>query len=74
MLFQSKANGKSVCAELAFKLKAHGWKSDRADMIPPASSILHGEPGEASLTVFVKPGATGSNVQVFTEDLSWDEQ
>ena len=72
VVFQSVADVKSVCAELATKLKAQGWKSDGADMIQPSSSILHRSRGEASLTIFVKPGPGGSNVQIFTEGLAWE--
>ncbi|MEO5719209.1 MAG: hypothetical protein ABIR29_11660 [Chthoniobacterales bacterium] len=73
VLFKSKADVKSVCAELAGNLKAQGWTSDGSDMIQPHSSILRRQRGDATLTIFVKPGKTGSEVQMMTEGLSWDE-
>src|SRR6476646_1270452 len=33
--FKSKANVKSVCAELAANLKAQGWSKEGSDLIPP---------------------------------------
>jgi hypothetical protein len=72
--FKSKANVKSVCAELAANLKAQGWTTDGRDMVQPQSSILKRKRGEAELTIFVKPENGGSKVQMFTEGLSWDGQ
>ncbi|HEV2805706.1 MAG TPA: hypothetical protein VGW57_12335 [Chthoniobacterales bacterium] len=74
VLFKSKADVKSVCAELAANLKAQGWTNDGADMIQPQSSILKRKRGAATLTIFVKPAAGGSQVQMFTEGLSWEGQ
>ena len=74
VLFKSKSNVKSVCAELAANLKAQGWTKDGSDLITPASSILKRKRGDASLTIFVKPDNGGSQVQIFTEGLSWDEE
>jgi hypothetical protein len=73
VLFKSKSKVKSVCAELAANLKAQGWANDGADMIQPQSSILKRKRGEATLTIFVKPADGGSQVQMFTEGLSWGE-
>jgi len=72
--FKSKASVKSVCAELAANLKAQGWTKDGSDLITPASSILKRKRGDAALTIFVKPDSGGSQVQIFTEGLSWDEK
>jgi hypothetical protein len=55
LLFKSKANVKSVCAELSANLKAQGWTKDGSDLITPASSILKRKRGDAELTIFVKP-------------------
>ena len=55
LVFKSKSNVKSVCAELAAGLKAQGWKNDGMDMVNPQSSILKRKQGEATLTIFVKP-------------------
>ncbi len=74
LLFKSKANVKSVCAELAANLKAQGWTNNGGDLITPASSILKRKRGDAELTIFVKPENRGSQVQIFTEGLSWDEK
>jgi hypothetical protein len=71
VLFKSKSDVKSVCAELAASLKAQGWTSDGPDMIQPQSSILKRKRGGAELTIFVKPSNGGSQVQMFTEGLSW---
>jgi len=40
LLFKSKANVKSVCAELSANLKTQGWTKEGSDLITPASSIL----------------------------------
>jgi hypothetical protein len=40
-------------------------------MIQPQSSILKRKRGPAELTIFVKPSNGGSQVQMFTEGLTW---
>ncbi len=72
LVFQSKSNVKSVCAELAASLKAQGWENDGMDMVNPTSSILKRKRGEATLTIFVKPDAGGSEVKMMTDGLDWD--
>ncbi len=72
VLFKSKSNVKAVCAELAANLKAQGWEKEDSDLITPASSILKRKRGDAALTIFVKPENGGSQVQIFTEGLSWE--
>ncbi|MFL6500942.1 MAG: hypothetical protein ACJ8LL_09570 [Candidatus Udaeobacter sp.] len=72
--FKSKANVKSVCAELAANLKAQGWTKEGSDLITPASSILKRKRGDAELTIFVKPESGGSKVQMMTEGLAWEEK
>src|SRR6266702_3647371 len=74
VLFKSKANVKSVCAELAANLKVQGWTKNGSDLVTPASSILKRKRGDAELTIFVKPADGGSQVQIFTDGLSWDEE
>jgi hypothetical protein len=74
VLFKSKSDVKKVCAELAAALKAQGWTNDGSDMIQPQSSILKRKRAGAALTIFVKPDTGGSQVQIFTEGLSWDGQ
>lgn len=66
LLFKSKGNVKSVCAELAANLKIQGWTKEGSDLITPASSILKRKRGDAELTIFVKPDNRGSQVQIFT--------
>ena len=72
--FKSKGAVKAVCAELAKGLKAQGWTTEGSDMVNANSSILKRKRGEASLTIFVKPDATGSEVKMMTEGLAWDEK
>ena len=74
VVFKSKSNVKAVCAELTANLKAQGWTNDGSDLITPASSILKRKRGDAALTIFVKPEGGGSQVQIFTEGLVWDEK
>ena len=74
VLFKSKANVKSVCAELSANLKTQGWTKDGSDLVTAASAILKRKRGDAALTIFVKPENGGSQVQIFTEGLSWDEK
>ena len=74
VLFKSKSNTKAVCAELTANLKAQGWTNEGSDLITPASSILKRKRGDAELTIFVKPDGGGSQVQIFTEGLGWDEK
>jgi hypothetical protein len=71
LVFKSKSNVKSVCADLAAGLKAQGWENDGPDMVNPQSSILKRKRGEATLTIFVKPDNGGSEVKMMTEGLSW---
>jgi len=72
--FKSKTNVKSVCAELAANLKAQGWTKEGSDLVTAASSILKRKRGDADLTIFVHPENGGSQVQIITEGLSWDEK
>jgi hypothetical protein len=74
IVFKSKANVKSVCAELSTNLKAQGWTKDGSDLITPASAILKRKHGDATLTIFVHPENGGSDVKMMTEGLSWDEK
>jgi hypothetical protein len=70
VLFKSKANVKSVCAELSANLKAQGWTKDGSDLVTPAAAILKRKRGDAALAIFVKPESGGSEVKMFTEGLS----
>jgi len=72
--FKSKANVKSVSAELSANLKAQGWTKQGSDLITPASAILKRKRGDAELTIFVKPEGGGSEVKMMTEGLAWDKK
>ena len=72
--FKSKTNVKGVCAELSANLKAQGWTKDGSDLITAASAILKRKRGDAELSIFVKPDSGGSQVQIITGGLSWDEK
>jgi hypothetical protein len=72
IVFQSKADVKKVCTELAANLAAQGWTKDGPDMVQPQSSILKRKRGEANLTIFIKPSNGGSEVKMMTEGLSWE--
>jgi hypothetical protein len=72
--FKSKANVKSVCAELTTNLKSQGWTKQGSDLITPGSAILKRKRGDAELTIFVHPENGGSKVQFMTEGLAWDEK
>ena len=58
--FKSKANVKSVSAELSANLKAQGWTKQGSDLVTPASAILKRKRGDAELTIFVKPESGGA--------------
>jgi hypothetical protein len=72
--FKSKANVKSLCAELSANLKAQGWTKQSSDLITPASAILKRKRGDAELTIFVSSENGGSKVKMMTEGLAWDEK
>ena len=72
--FKSKANVKSVCAELSANLKTQGWTKQGSDLVTPASALLKRKRGDAEVTIFVKPEGGGSNVKMMTEGLAWDEK
>src|SRR6266550_3017886 len=74
VFFKSKANVKSVSAELAANLKVQGWTKEGSDLVTPSSSILKRKRGDAELTIFVKPESGGSKVKMLTDGLAWDEE
>src|SRR5882757_2244494 len=74
VFFKSKANVKSVSAELAANLKVQGWTKEGSDLVTPSSSILKRKRGDAELTIFVNPENGGSKVKMLTEGLDWDEE
>jgi hypothetical protein len=72
--FKSKANVKSVSAELSSNLKGQGWTKQGSDLITPASAILKRKRGDAELTIFVNPDNGGCAVKMITKGLAWDEK
>jgi hypothetical protein len=72
--FTSESGRKVVIAELTANLKAQGWTADGVDLFTPASTIMKRKRGDATLTIFVKPYGTGSEVKILTEGLSWEEK
>ena len=72
--FKSKLPVKAACADLSKNLKAQGWNKHDDDLITPASSILNRKKGSATLTIFVKPDGSGSQIKMMTEGLTWDEK
>jgi len=74
VFFKSKANVKSVSAELAANLKVQGWTKEGSDLVTPSSSILKRKRGDAELTIFVNPENGGSKVKMLTDGLDWDEE
>jgi len=74
VFFKSKANAKSVSAELAANLKVQGWTKEGSDLVTPSSSILKRKRGDAELTIFVNPENGGSKVKMLTNGLDWDEE
>jgi len=78
--FKSPSNYQSVAIELVKKLTAQGWKIEDADRvaekrrIPPKSYILDCKRGDATLTIFVKPAETGSQISIHSDGLNWESQ
>lgn len=62
-----------LSADLTTRLAAQGWEKDGSDLIRPQSAIMKRKRGEASLSIFVKPGADGSEVRIFTKGLDWEK-
>jgi len=74
LLFTSPSGRKVVIAELTANLKAQGWTADGIDLFTPESTIMKRKRGDATLTIFVKPYGTGTEVKILTEGLSWEEK
>jgi hypothetical protein len=74
VLFKSKLGRKAVCSELTANLQAQGWTKEGIDLFTPESTILKRKRGNATLTIFVKPYGTSSEVKIFTEGLAWEEK
>lgn len=72
--FKSKSGVKATVTELTANLKAQGWTKEGTDLFTPASTILKRKREGATLTIFVKPYGTSSEVKIFTEGLAWEEK
>ena len=73
MDFKCKGDVKTVAAEFTKSLAAQGWKSEAGELVTANSAILRRSKGEASLTIFIKPAAEGTTVNLHTEGLDWEE-
>lgn len=69
--FSSARPVAEVTKEFSASLKQQGWKDSAGSLVGPKSSILRREQGDAKLTIFVQPAATGSVVKIMTEGLDW---
>ena len=74
VLFKNKSGVKATVTELTANLKAQGWTKEGTDLFTPASTILKRKREGATLTIFVKPYGTSSEVKIFTEGLAWEEK
>ncbi len=73
MDFKCPGDVKTVAAEFTKSLAAQGWKSETGELVTANSAILRRSKGEASLTIFIKPAAGGTAVNLHTEGLDWAE-
>lgn len=71
--FKHKGDVKTVAAELSKLLAAQGWSASGSDLVTPKTASLTRKRGAAELTIFVKPGADGTDVRMFTKGLDWGE-
>jgi hypothetical protein len=71
IVYKSSMNVQALAAFLAKGLAAQGWKTVDDDLVTDISAILVRKRGDAELTVFVKPTAGGSAVQMMTDGLEW---
>ncbi|PYJ08420.1 MAG: hypothetical protein DMF06_12820 [Verrucomicrobia bacterium] len=73
LLFRSKLGVKATVLELSANLKAQGWTKEGIDLSTEASTILKRKREGATLTIFVKPFGTGTEVKIMTEGLAWEK-
>ncbi len=69
---QSPADVVTTANYLAQQLGAQGWTAGR-DLIRPKSAIMKRTKGDATLSIFVRPGDGTTNVQIISKGLSWSE-
>jgi hypothetical protein len=71
--FKCPGDVKTVAAEFSKNLAAQGWKAEAGDLVNANTAILNRKRGEATLTIFIKPAAGGTTVNLHTEGLEWGE-
>jgi hypothetical protein len=69
--YKSRNDVQSLAAFLSKGLAAQGWKTVDDDLVTQISAILTRKRGDAELTIFIKPAASGSVVQMMTDGLDW---
>jgi hypothetical protein len=69
--YTSDRDYKTLAGEIGKQLAAQGWQVDGRDLVG-VSAILKRKRGAATLTIFVKPAGTGSQVNVMTSGLDWE--
>ena len=74
MVFNSPSAVQALAGDLSKKLAAQGWKEDGGDLVTPKSAILRRTRGDATLTIFVKPAAKGSQVTIMSTGLDWADK
>lgn len=71
--FKCPGDVKTVAAEFSKNLAAQGWKAEAGDLVNANTAILNRKRGEATLTIFIKPAAGGTTVNLHTEGLEWGD-
>jgi hypothetical protein len=69
--YTSDRDYKTLAGEIGKQLAAQGWQVDGRDLVG-VSAILKRKRGAATLTIFVKPAGTGTQVNVMTSGLDWE--
>jgi hypothetical protein len=62
----------STAYYLAQQFSLQGWTAGR-DLIRPKSAIMKRTKGDATLSIFVRPAADATSVQIISKGLSWAE-
>ncbi len=69
----SKLPVDAVTKDLSARLKAQGWKVGKGNLQGKKNAILMWEQGDAKLTIFIQPSATGSTVKIMADGLDWSD-
>ncbi len=72
--FKSPSDVKVVTEFLVKQFDAQGWSKEGKDLDGKKAMILKRKKGSSSLTIFVKPGESGSSVTMITKGLSWEDR